>query len=97
VKSNDAPGVYWIERFDRQGQGDLHRFRCKDVYQLLGVPTSFKYKYVGNCETLRRMIREHCSHHKLQLARLFHRVLFCWEAGNGDMYLKSWPLVENAR
>ena len=93
VKSNDGQGVYWIERFDRQGQGNLHRLRCEDACQVLGVPSSFKY--TGNFETLARMIREHCSNPKLQLARLFHRVLFCWITGNGDMHLKNWSLVEN--
>ncbi|MGJ8638031.1 MAG: type II toxin-antitoxin system HipA family toxin [Opitutaceae bacterium] len=93
VKSNDEQGVFWIERFDRQGQGNLHRLRCEDACQVLGVPSSFKY--AGNFETLARMIREHCSNPKLQLARLFHRVLFCWVTGNGDMHLKNWSLVEN--
>lgn len=93
VKSNDAQGVYWIERFDRQGQGNLYRLRCEDACQVLGVPSSFKY--AGNFETLARMIREYCSNPKLQLARLFHRVLFCWVTGNGDMHLKNWSLVEN--
>lgn len=93
VKAKDAQGVFWIERFDRQGQGNLHRLRCEDACQVLGVSSSFKY--AGNFETLARMIREHCSNSKLQLARLFHRVLFCWVTGNGDMHLKNWSLVEN--
>lgn len=93
VQAKDAQGVFWIERFDRQGQGNLHRLRCEDACQVLGVSSSFKY--AGNLETLARMIREHCSNPKLQLARLFHRVLFCWVTGNGDMHLKNWSLVEN--
>ena len=93
VKAKDDQGVFWIERFDRQGQGNLHRLRCEDACQVLGVPSSFKY--AGNFETLARMIREHCSNPKLQLARLYHRGLFCWVTGNGDMHLKNWSLVEN--
>jgi serine/threonine-protein kinase HipA len=93
VKSKDGKGVFWIERFDRWGQGNLHRLRCEDACQILDVPSSFKY--AGNFETLARMIREHCSNPKLQLVRLFHRVLFCWVTGNGDMHLKNWSLIEN--
>ena len=40
------------------------------------------------------MVREHCSNLRLQLVHLFHRVLFCWITGNGDMHLKNWSLIE---
>ena len=93
VKSKDGKGVFWIERFDRWGQGNLHRLRCEDACQILDVPSSFKY--AGDFETLARMIRDHCSNPKLQLVRLFHRALFCWVTGNGDMHLKNWSLIEN--
>jgi serine/threonine-protein kinase HipA len=56
------------------------------------VPSS--WKYAGNLETLARMIREHCSNPRLQLVKLFQRVLFCWVTGNGDMHLKNWSLIE---
>ena len=93
IKSKDGTGVFWIERFDRWGQGNLHRLRCEDACQILDLPSSFKY--AGNFETLVRMIREHCSNPKSQLVRLFHRTLFCWVSGNGDMHLKNWSLIEN--
>lgn len=93
AKTKDGAGVFWIERFDRRGQGNLHRLRCEAACQILDVPSSFKY--AGNFETLAQMIREHCSNPKLQLVRLLHRVLFCWVSGNGDMHLKNWSLIEN--
>lgn len=43
------------------------------------------------------MVSQHSSNPKLQLIHLFHRVLFCWITGNGDMHLKNWSLFENAR
>ena len=89
----DAAGVFWIERFDRWGASNRQRVRCEDVCQILNVPAS--WKYLGNLETLARIIREHCSNPQLQLARLFQRVLFCWLTGNGDMHLKNWSLLEN--
>jgi len=61
----------------------------------LEVPSSWKYS--GNLETLARMAKEHCSNAKLQLVKLFHRVLFCWITGNGDMHLKNWSLIENGK
>ncbi len=92
LPSRDGSGVFWIERFDRWGAFNRNRVRCEDMCQLLEVPSS--WKYAGNLETLARVIREHCSNPKLQLVKLFHRVLFCWVTGNGDMHLKNWSLVE---
>lgn len=93
LSAKDGSGVFWIERFDRWGAGNRNRVRCEDACQMLEVPSS--WKYAGNLETLARMVREYCSNPRLQLAKLFQRVLFCWITGNGDMHLKNWSLVEN--
>lgn len=93
LRAKDGLGVFWIERFDRWGAGNRNRIRCEDACQILEIPPS--WKYAGNLETLARMIREYCSNPRLQLTRLFHRVLFCWITGNGDMHLKNWSLIEN--
>lgn len=93
LPTKDGSGVFWIERFDRWGVGNRNRVRCEDACQILGVPASWKYS--GNLETLARMVREHCSNPRLQLVKLFQRVIFCWVTGNGDMHLKNWSLVEN--
>lgn len=95
LQAKDGSGVFWIERFDRWGAGNRKRVRCEDACQILEVPAS--WKYAGNLETLARMIRAHCSNPKLQLVKLFQRVLFCWVTGNGDMHLKNWSLIENGR
>lgn len=93
LAAQDGAGVFWIERFDRWGAGNRNRIRCEDACQILEVPAS--WKYAGNMETLVRMIGEHCGNPKLQLVKLFQRVLFCWVTGNGDMHLKNWSLIEN--
>jgi len=95
LPTKDGSGVFWIERIDRWGAGNRNRVRCEDACQILEVPSSWKYS--GNLETLARMVKEHCSNPKLQLVKLFHRVLFCWITGNGDMHLKNWSLIENGK
>lgn len=95
LPAKDSSGVFWIERFDRWGAGNNNRVRAEDICQILEVPTS--WKYAGNLETIARVVREHCSNPRLQLVKLFHRVLFCWITGNGDMHLKNWSLVENGK
>jgi serine/threonine-protein kinase HipA len=95
IFAKDGSGVFWIERFDRWGTGNRQRVRCEDACQILDVPAS--WKYLGNLETLARMIEEHCSNPRLQHVRLFQRVLFCWVTGNGDMHLKNWSLLENGK
>lgn len=93
LPARDGAGVFWIERFDRWGAGNRNRVRCEDFCQILGVHAS--WKYLGNLETLARVVRKYCSNPRLQLVHLFHRVLFCWITGNADMHLKNWSLVEN--
>lgn len=95
LPTKDHSGVFWIERFDRWGVGNRQRVRCEDACQILDVPAS--WKYLGNLETLARMVEEDCSNPRLQLVRLFQRVLFCWVTGNGDMHLKNWSLIENGK
>jgi serine/threonine-protein kinase HipA len=92
VRTKDTAVVFWIERFDRRGQGNRQRIRVEDACQLLEVPSSWKYN--GNLESLARVVCDFCSNPKLQLVYLFHRVLFCWITGNGDMHLKNWSLIE---
>lgn len=93
IRCREGQPVFWIERFDRQGAGNQTRLRVEDACQLLEVPSS--WKYLGNHETLVRMIRQFTSNPALQLARFFDRVLFNWVIGNGDMHLKNWSLIEN--
>lgn len=95
LAAKDGSGVLWIERFDRWGTGNRQRVRCEDACQILDVPAS--WKYLGNLETLVRMVEAQCSNPRLQLVRLFQRVLFCWVTGNGDMHLKNWSLLENGK
>jgi len=95
ISAKDGSGVFWIERFDRWGTGNRQRVRCEDACQILDVPAS--WKYLGNLETLVRMVEAQCSNPRLQLVRLFQRVLFCWVTGNGDMHLKNWSLLENGK
>ncbi len=80
VRSRDGHAVFWIERFDRQGPTHQTRLRVKDGWQLLEVP--FSWKYLGNLETLVRVVCEFSSIPTLQLARFFDRVLFNWVIGN---------------
>ncbi|MCH8512569.1 MAG: type II toxin-antitoxin system HipA family toxin [Kiritimatiellae bacterium] len=91
--TRDRYPVFWIERFDRQGPANRTRLRVEDACQLLEVPSS--WKYLGNLETLVRVVREFASNPTLQSALLFDRVLFNWVIGNGDMHLKNWSLIEN--
>ncbi|MGB0744837.1 MAG: type II toxin-antitoxin system HipA family toxin [Opitutales bacterium] len=95
ISAKDGSGVFWIERFDRWGAGNRQRVRCEDACQVLDLPAS--WKYLGNLETLAKMIEAHCSNPRLQLVRFFQRVLFCWVTGNGDMHLKNWSLLENGK
>ncbi|MDQ8196298.1 type II toxin-antitoxin system HipA family toxin [Coraliomargarita sp. SDUM461004] len=95
VQTMDGRAVLWAERFDRSGASNCQRIRVESACQLLGQPTMAKYE--GSVEVLAELIRQYCTSPKIQLMRLFHRVLFGWLAGDSGLHLKKWAFVQNAR
>ena len=66
---------------------------CTLKCQLLGqLPDA---KYDGSIEAVARLIRQYCTNPKIQLMRLFHRVLFGWLTGDSGLHLKKWGLLQN--
>jgi len=93
VQTSDGVAVLWAERFDRSGASNSQRLRLESCCQLLGQAAAGKYD--GSVEAVAQLIRHYCTNPKIQLMRLFHRVLFGWLTGNGTLHLKKWSLLQN--
>ncbi|MFQ3223990.1 MAG: HipA-like protein [Lentimonas sp.] len=93
VQTSDGVPVLWAERFDRSGASNCQRSRLESAGQLLGHLGADKHD--GSVEAVAGLIRGYCTNPKIQLMRLFHRVLFGWLTGNGALDLKKWSLLQN--
>lgn len=82
---------YVTKRVDRTGGKML---AMEDFCQLSGRAASDKYK--SSYENCSKVIREYSKNPGIDLAELFHRLLFCFITGNSDMHLKNFSLIEDA-
>jgi len=93
VDTADGVPVLWAERFDRSGASNCQRLRLESALQLLSQSSG------GDCgeslESIARLVRQYCTNPKVQLMRLFQRVLFGWLTGNGNLHLSKWSLLQN--
>ena len=91
-KMADGKFCYIIKRFDRlSGGGKVHK---EDMAQLLELPTNAKYS--GSLEAVGNVIKAHAANSYLELFDFFHRIVFNFAIGNGDMHLKNWSLLTPA-
>lgn len=93
VQTTDGVPVLWAERFDRSGASNCQRSRLESACQLLGQDPGAKFE--GSMESIAQLIRQYCTNPKVQLMRLFHRVLFGWLTGDSGLHLKKWSLLQN--
>jgi serine/threonine-protein kinase HipA len=93
VQTTDSVPVLWAARFDRCGASNCQRFRIESACQLLAKPPMEKYS--GTIEDVATLVRKYCTNPKVQLLRLYHRVLFAWLVGDSSLHLKKWSLLQN--
>ena len=85
----DGSLAYIMARFDRPAGGG--KLRQEDFCQL--ATRSPKDKYDGSAELCVRLVRRYATEARVELLKLFRRLLFAWWSGNGDMHLKNFSLL----
>ena len=89
IRLKDGALAFISRRFDRlEGSRKL---RQEDFCQL--AEKSPKEKYRGSAELCAHLVRQYATEPLVELLRLFHRFVFTWLTGNGDMHLKNLSLV----
>jgi len=95
VAFRDGELAYLTRRFDyREGV----KVRQEDFCQLSGrsVHThGMEYKYDASYEECAEVVRRFCSAYRVELPKLFRRILFCYVFSNGDAHLKNFSLYES--
>lgn len=95
VAFRDGELAYLTKRFDyRDGQ----KIRQEDFCQLSGRSAASHgsdYKYDASYEECAEILRRYCAASRVELPKLFRRILFCYLFSNGDAHLKNFSLYES--
>lgn len=83
-----------MRRFDRRDRKP-DRVPMEDFAQLTG--RSRETKYDSSLERVITAVERYCTFPRVELSRLFRRVLFCFLVGNEDMHLKNYSVVTEGR
>ena len=93
VPLKDGSLAFVARRFDRLPDG--HKLRQEDFCQL--DEKSPKDKYDGSAELCVRLLRKFASEPLIEVLKLYRVLVFAWWTGNGDMHLKNFSLLTDAK
>ena len=85
--------AYITRRIDRDE--DDGKIAMEDFCQISERLTEDKYK--GSVERFGKLLRKHSIYPGLDLINLFERVVFNFIAGNSDMHLKNYSIIETPK
>ena len=95
VSFRDGELAYLTKRFDYRGG---QKIRQEDFCQLSGRTAASHgsgYKYDASYEECADILRRYCNASRVELPKLFRRILFCYLFSNGDAHLKNFSLYES--
>jgi len=88
--SKDDSLTYFIKRFDRAGRG--RKAALEDFAQLQRMTRDTKYN--SSMEQVAATIEQYCTFPAVEKVKLFRLTLFSFLAGNEDMHLKNFSLIQ---
>ena len=97
IKDIPQPGLL-VERFDRiEGPQGTEKLRCEDFAQVLAHPPGRdrSNKYNVDYSSLRQAL-QYSSAPKIDLYKIFKRLITFVILGNTDCHLKNWSLLETS-
>lgn len=89
----DEERAYCVRRFDRQEGRPVH---VEDFCQLSGrSPMTHGLNYRTNCsyEEMAGWLRNCCAHYRMEVARLFRRIVVNYCLSNGQAHLKDFSVI----
>lgn len=92
IRLADDELAYICKRFDREGGSKISQ---EDFCQLTNrSPDTHgkNFKYDGSYEELGQSLKKYCGAYRLEIERLFKRIMFCYAFSNGDAHLKNFSL-----
>jgi serine/threonine-protein kinase HipA len=97
VRFSDGELAYMTRRFDRTKNG---RVPQEDFAQVLGRSSDShgpSYKYDASYEMAGNLIHKHVAADRVEIEKLFQRIVFNYVFSNGDAHLKNFSLYRTAQ
>lgn len=95
IPFSDGEFAYITKRFDRRNGESIPQ---EDFCQLSGRSEESHgshYKYNASYEEVADIVREYCSAYRVELPKLFYRILFNYVIANGDAHLKNFSVCQS--
>ena len=89
VSFRDGELAYLTKRFDYRG-GQIGKLSGRTA-----ASHGSGYKYDASYEECADILRRYCNASRVELPKLFRRILFCYLFSNGDAHLKNFSLYES--
>ena len=94
IRFSDGELAYITKRFDREKGEVKHQ---EDFCQLSGRSEESHgpdYKYDASYEEVAELVRRYCPAYRVELPKLFYRILFNYVIANGDAHLRNFSLLQ---
>jgi serine/threonine-protein kinase HipA len=92
VEMADGEPAYLTRRFDRRDGLRLDMENFCALAEQSPETHGRNYKYEGSYERIGQLMRRFCPAWKVEVEKLFTRVVFCYAFGNGDAHLMNFSL-----
>ncbi|MBK7108074.1 MAG: HipA domain-containing protein [Bacteroidetes bacterium] len=92
IRLQDGSLAYITKRIDRHNSEKIH---MEDFCQITERLT--EHKYDGSYEQIAKAILQFSIHPVLDVINFYEQVLFSFLTGNGEMHLKNFSLIKNAK
>ena len=87
--------AYLTRRFDRRGGVKIGQEDFCQLSNRTEETVGRNYKYDGTYEEVGRILRQYCKAYRIEVEKLFARIVFNYVFSNGDAHLKNVSLFES--
>ena len=95
VRFADGELAYLTRRFDRRGGVKIAQEDFCQLSNRTEETAGRNYKYDGTYEDVGRILRQYCKAYRIEVEKLFARIVFNYVFSNGDAHLKNFSLLES--
>ncbi len=95
VRFADGELAYLTRRFDRRDGGKIGQEDFCQLSSRTEETAGRNYKYDGSYEEAGRILQRYCKAYRVEVEKLFARIVFNYVFSNGDAHLRNFSLFES--
>lgn len=92
IRLGNGELAYIVKRFDRRENGKIPQEDFCQLMQRSPATHGNEFKYGASYEELAVLLKKYCPAYRIEIERLFSRLVFCYAFSNGDAHLKNFSL-----